>query len=317
MRLTFLILSLAAIASAQTPPAGSAGATPAATANLPAQAIGPNDLIDVSVYGAPEFSRTLRVGADGYIRLPILNQRIKAQGLLPADLESAIADAIRKGQFYVDPYVTVTIAEYHSRPISISGAVRAPTEFQATGPTPLLDVIAKAGGLSDAAGPEILVNETQPGPDGQPLSHTRRISVHDLINNADPDLNITLTGGEQVIVPEAARIYVVGNVKSPNAYRIQDGSETSVMKILALSGGLAQYAGKEAYISRLGAAGARTEIPVPLSKILARKSPDVPLVANDIFYVPDSKGKHISLTALTSMTQALTLASGVLIYSHP
>ena len=55
-------------------------------ANLPAQAVGPNDLIAVSVYDAPELSRTVRVGADGMIRLPMLDRLLKAQGFLPADL---------------------------------------------------------------------------------------------------------------------------------------------------------------------------------------------------------------------------------------
>ena len=35
-------------------------------ANLPSQPVGPNDLIAVSVYDAPELSRTIRIGADGF-----------------------------------------------------------------------------------------------------------------------------------------------------------------------------------------------------------------------------------------------------------
>jgi len=53
-------------------------------ANLPALRIGPNDLLAVSVYDSPELTRTLRVGADGMIRLPMLKQRIKADWLFPA-----------------------------------------------------------------------------------------------------------------------------------------------------------------------------------------------------------------------------------------
>ena len=46
-------------------------------ANLPSQPVGPNDLIAVSVYDAPELSRTIRVGADGFFALPMVKQRIK------------------------------------------------------------------------------------------------------------------------------------------------------------------------------------------------------------------------------------------------
>ena len=317
MRLTFIMSLIAAVAAAQQSNPTPAISMPEAGANLPAQSIGPNDLIAVSVYDAPELSRTIRVEADGYIRLPMLKEHIKAEGLYPAELETAIATALRKGELYADPYVTVTVAEYHSRPISVSGAVKLPLEFQASSPTTLLQAISRAGGLSDNAGPEILVSQTQPGPDGKPIVLTRRVRVRGLLDDADADLNFKLTGGEQVIVPEAAKIYVVGNVKTPNAYKIQDGSEISVMQIMALSGGLAQYASKIAYIYRRDGAGAKAEISVPLSKIMARKAPDVPLLANDIFYVPDNAGKRISMTALDKVVSFGGVAGAALIYTHP
>ena len=320
MRLTFTIsLFVAAAAAQQSNPSRviSAPLIPVAEANLPAQSIGPNDLIAVSVYDAPELSRTIRVGADGLIRLPMLKAPIRAEGLYPSDLETAIAGALREEKYYVDPFVTVTIAEYHSRPITVSGAVKLPLEFQAASPTKILDAISRAGGLSDNAGPEILVTQTQPGPDGTPVSHTRRISVRGLINDADADLNFKLTGGEQILVPEAAKIYVMGWVKKPDAFKVQDGTEISIMQILALSEGLAPYAGKVAYIYRPNGSGARVEITVPLAKIMDRKAPDVPLLANDIFYVPDSKGKRIALTALDKLAPFGAAVGTALVYTHP
>src|SRR5674476_748457 len=106
----FLILAVG-VAAAQTRPAAAAEL---GGANLPALRIGPNDLIAVAVYDSPELTRTVRVGPDGVIRLPMLQQRIKADKLLPAELEEAIAAALSAEQLLVDPVVTVTIAEYHS-----------------------------------------------------------------------------------------------------------------------------------------------------------------------------------------------------------
>ena len=317
MRLTFAICLFAAVAAAQQPDPSRANSMPETGANLPTQSIGPNDLISVAVYGAPEQNRTIRVGADGLIRLPMLKERIKAEGLYPPELETAIAEALQKEELYTDPYVTVTIAEYHSRPITVSGAVKLPLEFQATSPTPLLEAISRAGGLSDNAGAEILVSQTEPGPDGKPITRTRHISVHGLINDADSSLNFKLTGGEQILVPEAAKVYVLGFVKMPNAYKVQEGSEISVLQILAYSQGLAPYAGKTAYIYRPDGAGGRTEISVPLSKILDRKAPDVPLLGNDIFYVPDNKGKRIALTALDKISPIGGALGAALVYTHP
>ena len=99
-------------------------------ANLPAQRLGGNDLIAVSIYGAPEFSRTVRVGPDGYIAMPLLKGRIKVAGLVPAEVETAITEALQRDQILVDPVVTVTVAEYHSRPISVVGAVRKRSRFK-------------------------------------------------------------------------------------------------------------------------------------------------------------------------------------------
>jgi len=54
----------------------------------------------------------------------------------------------------------------------------------------------------------------------------------------DPALNLHLEGGEDIRVPEAGRVFVLGRVKKPGAFFITDGSESSVMKALALSEGL-------------------------------------------------------------------------------
>jgi polysaccharide export outer membrane protein len=305
--LIFVCVScLLPVTSAQTRPTVTAPDTQGA--NLPAQPIGANDLIAVSVYDAAELTRTVRVSADGFIRLPMLKQRIKAQGLMPGELESAIAKALQDEQIIVDPFVTVTVAEYNSHPISVAGAVKQPLTFQATGPVTLLEAITRAGGLAPEAGPEILVTHTKPGPDGTSSALVQRILVKGLIDAADPALNIVLNGGEEIRVPDGGKVYVIGNVKMPGAYPMGDGTESTVLKMLALSQGLTDYAAKEAYIYRREGIGTKNEIPIPLSKIMERKAPDTPLLANDILYVPDNKGRRLTLGALEKL---LILGGGV------
>ncbi len=304
MRLIVSALCLASLALAQAqPPRG-----PEPGANLPAQPVGPNDLLSVSVYGEPDLSRTVRVGSDGYFRLPMLKQRVKAQGLLPADLEGSVAAALKEEELLVDPFVTVTIAEYHSRPISVSGAVKMPLVFQAEGPTSLLEAIARAQGLNENAGSEVLVSQAQPGPDGQPIVLTRRILVRGLIDEADPALNIKLTGGEEIRVPEVGKIFVAGNVKKPGAFPVREGADTTVLGILALAEGLAPYYAKQAYIYRREAGGNKNEIAVPLEKIMQRKAPDVALTPNDLLYIPDNRARRLTAGALEKM---LILIGGV------
>jgi polysaccharide export outer membrane protein len=290
-------------------------ATPELGANLPVQRIGANDLVAVSVFDAPEFTRTLRVDADGFIRLPMLQQQIKAAGLFPAGLERSIAKALRDEKFLVDPFVTVTIAEYHSRPISVSGAVRLPLVFQAEGPTTLLEAVARAQGLREDAGREILISSSQPGDDGKPLVLTRRVSVRSLFDATDPSLNLILTGGEEIRVPEVGRVYVVGNVRKPGAFPVQDGADTTVLQMVALSEGLTQFASKQAYIYRREAGGVRNEIAVPLDMIMSRKAPDVPLEGDDIFYVPDNKGRRMTIGTLEKILAFGSAAGAAAIYS--
>jgi polysaccharide biosynthesis/export protein len=264
-------------------------------ANLPVQEIGANDLIDISVYDAPELTRTVRVGADGMLSLPMLRRQIEAAGLLPVKLETAIAGALREEDLILHPIVTVHVAEYQSRPVSVIGAVKKPLIFQAVGNVTLLDALTRAEGLAPDAGREIVISSVQPGQPGKTVL-LRRVSVPGLIERADPALNIQLRGGEEIRVPEAGKIFVVGNVTRPGAFPAIDAT---VLKTLALSEGLAPFSANEAFIYRkVEAADKRFEIAVDLKKVLKRQASDVPLMADDIFYVPDNSGRRAGLAAL-------------------
>ena len=282
----------------------------AGVANLPAQKIQPNDLIAVSVYDEPALTRTVRVGEDGAIRLPMLQAPVAAGGLMPADLETAIGNALRDGEILVNPIVAVTILEYSSsRMISVVGAVRKPLTFTIVGTVRLLDALARAEGLSNDAGPELLV--TRAGAD-----FSQRIVLKDLIDGSNPQLNIVLEGGEDIRVPEARKIYVLGNVKKPGAFPVRDGSENTVLKLLAMVEGVTSYSAKEAYIYRAGGDGQpRQEIRLELKKILARKAPDVSLSADDILYVPDATGLRMGLTVLEKTAMYGGGAAAAVIYA--
>jgi polysaccharide export outer membrane protein len=154
--------------------------------------------------------------------------------------------------------------------------------------------------------------------DGKTTSSlVQRIAVSSLIDSADhPELNERLMGGEEIRVPEARKIYITGNVKKPGAFPVRDGSENSVLKLIGMVEGVTQYASKEAYVYRVHGDGQpRTEITIELSKILARKSPDVPLLPDDILYIPDAKGMRAGLTALEKVLIYGSGAASALIYA--
>jgi polysaccharide biosynthesis/export protein len=309
---------MSAVGAIQGQEAQSAAPEPSLGGNLPAQKIGPNDLLSISVYGAPELTRTVRVSAEGFLRLPMLKQKIEAKGLMPSDLEEKIAAALSAELILVEPVVTVTIAEYHSRPISVAGAVKVPLTFQALGQTTLLEALTRAQGLSGEAGTDVLV--TRPPLVAGGVPRIERIPVKGLIDMADPELNIVLVGGEEVRVPQIGRIFVVGNVRHPGAFKIEDGFGFTLLKALAMAEGLTPYATKQAFIYRHGdsASPQQQEVPVDLRKIMDRKMPDIALTPNDILYIPDNRAERLTMTTIDRVIGfASSTASGILVYSHP
>src|ERR1035441_507188 len=90
--LTISILAIAVAGSAQqqtSPNRAGMGATALSEgSNLPVEKIGNDDLVGITVYDAPELTRTVRVGSDGTIRLPMLRQHIPAACLPPKPFQS-------------------------------------------------------------------------------------------------------------------------------------------------------------------------------------------------------------------------------------
>jgi polysaccharide biosynthesis/export protein len=303
MRLLALIPLIAVLCAAQSRPNLMEDA---GKANLPSQKLGVDDLIGVSVYDAPELTRTVRVETDGTIHLPLLKKGIPATGIFPGQLESSIAVALKQEQILVDPEVKVTVVEYHSRPIAVMGAVHKPLTFQAVGAVTVLDALAHAEGLTNDAGMEILLTRSD---------RVERIPVKRLMKDADPAVNYTLHGGEEIRVPEAGKIFVVGNVRKPGAFPVRDPADESVLKVVALSEGLLPYASKLAYVYRRDGSGVKKEIPIELEKIMQRKAPDVALEVDDLLYIPDNKNRRTTMTAIDRITMfGASTASGLLIW---
>jgi polysaccharide export outer membrane protein len=180
----------------------------------------------------------------------------------------------------------------------------------------LIDAIAKAEGVNADAGSFILVTRRVTGENGALETEVRRIPLRGLMDASDPALNVKLAGGEEIRVQEAGKVFVTGNVSRPGVYAMQDNAETTVLKALALSEGLKSYSSNLAYIYRRDpTTNKRTEMAVDLSRIMTRKSPDVELYPDDIFYVPENKGRKLTMTALDRLAGfGSSTASGVLIF---
>lgn len=308
-----VLLSFAAMAQRlSSPQPGNSFPTASATvagSNLPFQPLGVSDLIQLTVLDAPELSQPFRVDSQGNLNLPLLHGPVHAQGRMPDALATEIATELRTQHLLVNPVVDVSVVEYRSRTVTIAGAVKTPTTIQELGDLRLLSALSQAGGLLPEAGTEVIVEQAN--------SSTQRIPVHDLFDGRHPELNITLHAGSQIRVPLADQVFVVGNVKRPGAFPFRNIEDTTVLQLLALSGGLDSFAQRTAYIYRVTPGSTRKmEIEVPLRRILDRKSADVNLAANDILYVPTNGKLKASASVLNHVTGIGNTAVSAAIWAH-
>lgn len=106
--------------------------------------IGPNDLMDVEVFGVPELKRTVRVNSSGQVSLPLIGQ-LSLAGLTGEQAEKLIA-ARYSEKHLQNPEVSVFIREFTTQRITIEGAVARPGIYPVTGQVTLLRALALAGG---------------------------------------------------------------------------------------------------------------------------------------------------------------------------
>lgn len=110
--------------------------------------IGPEDVLDVSVWGDEQISRIVPVRPDGRISLPLLND-VQAAGLTPAQLGHVLTELLSK--HLTDPRVSVIVQEVHSVKVSVIGEVKSPGRYELRSQATVLDVLAQAGGFTEFA----------------------------------------------------------------------------------------------------------------------------------------------------------------------
>jgi len=193
--------------------------------------IGAADVLAVTVLGEPALSVEVDVSPGGEVNLPLVGA-IAVQGLTPVAASQKIADAFVQGQFLVSPQVQVRVLESRNLMISVLGEVRQPGRFAAPTQMSVLDALALAGGIAETGGQRVTVLRYQDG-----RLQRREVDLTGLAGEGDlrgtPAL--MLRPGDTVMVPEAARFYIYGEVRSPNAYPLKPGM--TVMQALALGGG--------------------------------------------------------------------------------
>ena len=291
--------------------------------------IGPEDLIEVSVFEIPELSRVVRVSSAGLISLPLVGT-LQAEGHSPMELEQVITESLR--QNYVrDPQVSVFLKEYKSDPVSVVGAVKIPGLYQIQTRKSLIEVLAMAQGFSETKmlpGRNIVITRKtsfaepadgasapfSPAPVADKKSATGivEVPIKGLLEEGDPKWNVPVYPGDVVRVVPAGTFYVAGDVNQPGGFPLTDFDNVSAIQAVAMAGGTKPTAKlKDAVIIRQDADGKRVEEKIDLKRVFEGKAGDPELGANDILLVPGSVGKKAAMRALEATIQ---VATGVAIW---
>jgi polysaccharide export outer membrane protein len=240
------LLFVSAAAGAQQP-AAPAGLPPAAAAQIQAQTqaprpsagqtqaekdleagyvLGPDDIIEVTVLGQPEFTTRARIKANGTIQLPFIGEQ-KVEGETALTLASKLADKLRAGGYYAKPVVNVEISSFASRYVTLLGAVGQTGLQPVDRDYHLSEVIARAGGIR---------------PDGADYVTLTRANgeQHDYdfekLAAGGPEDDPLVHPGDKIYVPEADLYYIYGQVNQPGQFPIK--GDMTVRNVIARSGGL-------------------------------------------------------------------------------
>jgi polysaccharide export outer membrane protein len=155
--------------------------------------IGPEDVLDISVWKNPELSRKVPVRPDGKVSLPLVND-IQAAGLTPSELREQLAK--RLAEYVPTPEVAVIVAEVQSLRVSVVGAVKTPGRFMLKSPATVLECIALAQGLTEFAARDRIVVLRQNG------NTTQRIPFnYSKIANSSDQENFFVKPGDIIVVP--------------------------------------------------------------------------------------------------------------------
>jgi polysaccharide export outer membrane protein len=293
-----------AIGSAQADTVSNSAPGPLVVRDQSRYVVSPGDLLEISVYGVPDLTQKTRVNGDGDINLPLVNT-VHVGGMHLEDAQSRIEQAFREGNYVKNPHVTLLVVEYGSG-AEVMGEVARPGIYPVLGSRRLYDILSAAGGTTSNAGRAVVIANR--------ANQTQRtvLLTNDLEKVMDAD--VFVYQGETVFVSRAGVIYVVGEVLQPSAFVMENKTEYTALRAIAMAHGPTKVARlSQVTIIRRNGDGV-LQIPVALDKIARSKAPDVKLLPEDILYVPTNKGK---LVAVQAAQIALSVGTSAAIWSIP
>jgi polysaccharide export outer membrane protein len=156
--------------------------------------IGPEDVLDITVWkNCPDLCRTVPVRPDGKLSLPLVND-VQAAGMTPMDLRQHLTDQL--AEYIPSPEVSVIVREVHNFKVAVVGAVKMPGDYEIKSQATVLELIARAQGLTEFSNRDKIVVLRQNG------AKTERIKFnYRKVAEGDDQDNFYVRAGDIIVVP--------------------------------------------------------------------------------------------------------------------
>jgi len=285
--------------------------------------LGPDDELEIAGPDLDELAdKTTRIDGDGDIEAPLAG-RVHVADLTVQRAEQELNK--RLSTYIRHPQIVISVKELRSQPVSILGAVNTPGVHQVQGHKTLLEMLSLAGGLRTDAGYSVRITRQIewgciPLPNAKLEASGQftvgEVNLKQIMDAEDPEGNVQILPHDVISVPKAEMVYVIGDVKRSGGFALGQDESISVLQALSLAEGLNATADTHrARILRLDTnTKQRVETSVDVKKILNGKSGDVPLLGDDILFIPGSIGKKTTMRAIEAAVQT---GSGLMIWRVP
>ena len=266
--------------------------------------VGPGDDLRFNIFGEEGMSDLLaRVDAEGYVQLPVVDAQ-RVTGQTTREIQSRLIEEY--SDYFVEPWITVELANAESHPLYFLGEFRAPGVHYMEFATELIEALALAEGLEEDA--------YLPGARLIRRNHVCTVDLNGLLKNGDFSQNVWMESGDIIFAPlkEDMRVYVLGAVGSPGAITFGADGRT-LLEALSVAGGPIEPKARlnEIRIIRSFSATRGELILVDASDMLAGKRLDFALEPGDVIYVPQSVIGSWN-QAVGEILPGLQLISGIL-----
>lgn len=196
--------------------------------------IGPGDVLRITIYDHPDLATVVRVDNDGSILFPLAGKVLL--GGLNTTAASQLIAAKLAGDYIINPQVSVFVEEFRSKKVVINGEVNRPGLYELSGPTTLLELVSKAGGLTRGAGRNATIRRVA----GNQGEKNIEVKIGDLLDSGSAAVDVPLMDGDAVTVAKIGLIYVTGQVNRPSALAVEP--DTTVIKAITMAGGFTAVA---------------------------------------------------------------------------